>query len=237
MTPAALVTGGAKRIGLAIATALAERGYDIALHYRSSREEAERAAETIRRSGRSCGIFPCDFNRTEEVLNLVPRVFERFPGCRILVNSASIFERGFLKDTTEDLFDRHLRVNLKAPLFLTRAFAAQGSSGLVVNLCDAKITGELTAYFAYSLTKKALHAFTLMAAKELGPRIRVNAVAPGMILPSTEHSEDDLVRMSKKLPLRRKGDVRYVVSAVLYLLDNDYVTGECLFVDGGEHIR
>ncbi len=237
MTQAALVTGGAKRIGFAIAAALAERGYDIALHYHSSRSEAEQAAESIQKKGRACVLYPCDLNRIEDVLALIPAVFERFPGCRLLVNNASIFERAKLMETDPDLFERLFNINFRAPFFLSKIFASRCRSGVITNLCDAKISKEMTSYFMYSLTKKMLYEFTRMAAKELGPEIRVNAVAPGMILPSMDHTEDDLKRMSLKLPLQRKGDESKVVSALLFLMQNEYVTGECIFVDGGEHLH
>lgn len=238
MAQAALVTGGAKRIGFAIACALAEQGYDIALHYHTSRPEAEQSAERIREIGRRCILFPCDLVDAGDVASLVPAVFDKLPECRILVNSASIFERAHLAETDVDLFERHFNVNFKAPFFLSKDFAARcHRSGHIINICDTKIEQELTPFFVYSLTKKALYAFTRMAAKELGPAVRVNAVAPGMILPSKGFREEDLIRMSKKLPLERKGDTGDVASAVLFLVRNEYITGECIFVDGGEHLH
>lgn len=231
------MTGAAKRIGAAIAKALAEQGYDIALHCNTSRNEAEATAAEIRNTGRACEVFPCDLADSKQASGLVPAAFQRFPGCNLLVNSASIFERGHLMETDHELFDRHWNINFKSPFFLTRDFAQRCKSGQVINLCDTKIAEDLVSYFVYTLTKKALYAFTRMAAKELGPGIRVNAVAPGMILPSKGHTDEDLVRMSMKLPLGRRGGEDRVVSAVLFLLGNDYITGECLFVDGGGHLH
>jgi NAD(P)-dependent dehydrogenase (short-subunit alcohol dehydrogenase family) len=237
MQQAALVTGGAKRIGASIVKALAARGYDIALHYGSSGDEAEGVAETVRNFGRECELFACDLASAEQTTQLVPSVFERFPGCSILVNNASIFERARLMETDFGVFDRQWNVNFRAPFFLSRDFAARCKSGQIINLCDTKVTEELVSHFVYALTKKTLYAFTRMAAKELGPAIRVNAVAPGMILSSKDHTDENLVRMSRKLPLQRKGDADHVVSAVLFLLENDYITGECIFVDGGGHLH
>jgi pteridine reductase len=237
MKQAALVTGGAKRIGAAIATALSKHGYDIALHYHASRPEAEQTAEAVRRSGAACELFSCDLADPDQAASLVPGVFKRFPGCSLLVNNASIFERAGLRETNPGLFDRLWNINFRTPFFLTRDFAGLCRSGQIINICDTKITEELVSHFAYTLTKKALYDLTRMAAKELGPAIRVNALAPGMILASRDHTDEDLVRMSKRLPLQRKGNADQVVSALLFLLDNDYITGECIFVDGGGHLH
>lgn len=232
-----MVTGGAKRIGFAISCALADLGYDIALHYHLSQAEAEQAAEIIQKKGKQCVLFPCDLNRIDDVLSLIPSVFKVFPDCRLLVNNASIFERAHFMETDPEFFEKHFNVNFRAPFFLSKLFAAQCSLGQIINLCDAKISKEMTSYFVYSLTKKMLYEFTRMAAKELGPNIRVNAVAPGMILPSTLHNEDDLDRMSRMLPLQKKGDETKVVSAIDFLIQNEYITGECIYVDGGEHLH
>ncbi len=237
MKQAALVTGGAKRIGAAIAMALSKHGYDIALHYHASRTEAEKTAGAVRQTGSACELFACDLADMDQVASLVPGVFRRFPGCSLLVNNASIFERAGFRETEPALFDRLWNVNFKAPFFLARDFAGHCRSGQIINICDTKITEELVSHFVYALTKKALTDFTRMAAKELGPAIRVNALAPGMILSSKDHTDEDLVRMSRKLPLQRKGNADQVVSALLFLMDNDYITGECIFVDGGGHLH
>jgi pteridine reductase len=237
MKKAALVTGGARRIGKAIAFALAEEGYDIALHCSRSEAEAVRTAKAIQRGGRECEIFSCDLSNTAEAAGLVPAVRQRFPVCRLLVNNASVFERGTFMETDMVQFDRLMQVNLKAPFFLTQSFASHFKQGHVVNLCDAKIASAFISHFVYSLTKKTLFEFTRMAAKALGPDIRVNAVAPGMILPSREFGEADLIRLSRSIPLQRKGDVENVVSAILFLEKNSYITGECIFIDGGESLH
>ena len=234
--PAALVTGGAKRLGRAIVLSLAEAGYDIALHYRSSHRDAESAADAVYTLGRTCQLFRCDFNDQKNVDTLIPRVAEVFPDCRVLINSASIFERASLVKTDSDQFDRHVQINLKVPVFLTQAFARYFGHGHVINMLDTKVARTVTHYFVYTLTKKALADFTKMAARELGPDIRVNGVSPGIILPSLYHSDLDHQRMAKRLPLKRKGEPDHIVNAIRFLLQNDYITGANLFVDGGEHL-
>jgi pteridine reductase len=236
MKKAALITGGAVRIGRALTLALAERGFDIALHCRRSEREAVRLAGVVRRTGADCEVFGCDLADAAAVAELIPAVRLRFPGCRLLVNNASLFERGTLLETRPEDWRRIMDVNLEAPVFLTRDFARVFGRGHVVNLCDAKAAGPYSSHFAYGLSKKMLLEFTRMSAVALGPAVRVNAVAPGMILPSAEFGEKDLDRLSRGIPAGRKGSPADVVSAVLFLEDSAYVTGQCVYADGGMHL-
>ncbi len=233
----ALVTGGAKRIGRTIALGLAEMGFDIAVHYRSSEREAREVVETIQKTGRKSDMFQADFARTEHIENLIPRVTEQFGGLTLLVNNVSIFQRGSLLETDAEQFDMEVTVNLKAPFFLTRNFARICKEGNVINLLDTKIARTLTRYFIYTLTKKALYEFTVMAAKELAPDIRVNGVAPGVILPPPGKDEAYLEERGNELPLRKTGSPEKIFDAVRYLIESDFVTGECIFIDGGEHLK
>jgi len=233
---AALVTGGARRIGAAISLALARNGYDVALHHLSSVEEAERVAGEIEGMGRRCRLFRCDLNDHGETANLVARVREHYSGLNVLVNNASIFERGALADTGQDLLERHFNINFKAPFFLSQAFADGCAQGHIINILDTRVSRSDPHHTAYTLSKKALLELTRMAARELGPAIRVNGVSPGMILPPPGGVVDELERRSAGLPLKRIGDTDNLVAAVLFLLDNPFVTGECIHVDGGEHL-
>ncbi len=232
----ALVTGGARRIGLAIACTLAENGWDIALHYRNSEKEAKEAVRRIESAGQRCSLFQADFGQMKEVSGLVENVHRHFPDLCLLVNSVSLFERARFMETDETLFDRHFQINLKSPFFLTQHFAAFCRKGNVVNILDTKVSKHLTAYFAYTLTKKSLMEFTSMAALELGPEIRVNAVAPGLILPSSGMSVPSFEAMGKKIPAQRTGTPEDIARAVLFLVQNDFITGVTLYVDGGEHL-
>jgi NAD(P)-dependent dehydrogenase (short-subunit alcohol dehydrogenase family) len=237
MKKAALITGGARRIGKAVALALAKRGYDIALHCNRSEDEAVRTAKMVRHEGRACEVFVSDLADNAGLSGLIPAVRQCFPHCRLLVNNASAFERASFAETDPERFDRMMQIHVKAPFFLTQSFASHFGAGHVVNFCDAKVTSAFVSHFAYSLSKKTLFEFTRMAAKALGPSVRVNAVAPGIILPSREFDEAALIRLSRKIPLQRRGDVEDVASAVLFLDENPYITGECIFVDGGENIK
>ncbi len=233
---AALVTGGGRRIGAAVARALAEDGYDVALHYFTSAEPAERVAAEVEALGRRCRLFRCDLNDHREMSALVPAVREHFAGLNVLVNNASIFERGTLRETGRDLFERHFNINLKAPFFLIQAFAESCAAGQVINILDTRVSRSDPHHAAYTLSKKTLLELTKMAARELGPAIRVNGVSPGMILPPPGGVVDELERRSHALPLKRIGDTDNLVAAVRFLLNNPFVTGESIHVDGGEHL-
>ena len=233
---AALVTGGARRIGGAIARALAQDGYDIALHYRTSAESAEGTAEEIEGMGRRCRLFRCNLDRHDEMTGLIPGVREQFPHLNVLINNASIFEPGTLAGTGRDLFERHFNINFKAPFFLTQAFAEGCDHGQIINILDTRVSRSDQHHAAYTLSKKALLELTRMAARELGPAIRVNGVSPGMILPPPGGAVDELERRSAGLPLKRIGNTANLVAAVRFLLENPFITGECIYVDGGEHL-
>jgi pteridine reductase len=232
----AIVTGGAVRIGRAISLALAREGYDIILHYNSSAEEAKEVEQAIIKCERRCHLIQCDFNNMKQVSYFIPRAFEFYPDCNVLINGASIFERARLKDTNNKLLDRHFNINFKTPFILSRDFAKYAKNGHIINILDTKISRTLIEYFAYYLTKKALFEFTQMAAKELAPAIRVNGVCPGLILPPAGEDDEYLQKLAENIPMKRKGNVDSVTSAILFLLENQYITGECIYVDGGEHL-
>ncbi len=236
MGKAALITGGGKRLGKAMALALAEAGYDIAIHYNSSQKEALETSKEIKSTGRNCEIFKSDLNILAETLSLIPNVFKVFPQCSILVNNASIFENVGFHDVTEETFDRDFNINFKAPFFLAREFSRRDSAEIIVNMLDMRVSRVEVEHFVYNLSKKALRDFTLMAAKALGPGIRVNGICPGPILAPPGEDEEYLKRIAAHTPLGKPGKPDYIVTALRYILENPYVTGECLFVDGGEHL-
>ena len=232
-----MITGSAKRIGRAISLALAGKGYDIALHHHSSRRDAELARNEIESLGRRCSIFPCDLNHLEASTSLPSAVFEVFPECNLLINNASIFEPGRLMNTDEQILDCHFTVNFKSPFFLSREFARHCKKENIINILASRTAGADTEHFAYTLTKKALLEFTKMAARDLAPHIRVNGVCPGFISPPAGKDESYSEHKSNALPIKRTGGPENLASAVLFLVDNYFITGESLYIDGGEHIQ
>ena len=233
----ALVTGSAKRIGKAIALHLAESGFDIALHYNTSRSEVEETANEIKNKGQSCVLFQSDLSNINNVLTLIDKVKEPFPSLSLLINNASIFEKRSFMETDLNFFENYFNVNFKAPFFLSQDFAKTFQKGNIINLLDTNITRDRTKYFAYNLTKKMLYEFTKMAAVELAPDIRVNAIAPSPILPPSDKEKEFLERSLKSIPLKKWGSIQNIIQSMDFLLENDYVTGQCIFTDGGEHLR
>ncbi|WP_404472124.1 SDR family oxidoreductase [Vreelandella venusta] len=233
---AALVTGGATRLGRHFAEALAEKGYDIALHVNSSREEAEEVAQAIRQKGQACEIVPCNF-LSDSLEDLVAAAKQHFPGLNLLLNSASAYEPAPIAGTDLAMLETQFRVNMFTPLLLTRHFAEAVESGQVVNIIDNKVAYHQYPYAAYLLSKKSLADMTRMAALEFAPRLRINGIAPGVVLPASQRTSDYIQWRIDGIPVDHQGSPAHLVQALHYLLDNDFVAGQILFVDGGESIN
>lgn len=233
---AALVTGGATRLGRYFSEALADAGYDIALHVNRSREEAEQVASAIRAKGRECEIFPCDF-LSDDLNDLLQSAKQRFPGLNLLLNSASAYEPAPIAATELAMLETQFRVNMFTPLLLTRHFAEAVQEGQVINIIDNKVAYHQYPYAAYLLSKNSLAEMTRMAALEFAPRIRINGIAPGVVLPASQRTSDYLEWRIDGIPLKRQGDPAHLVQALHYLLNNPFVAGQILFVDGGESIN
>lgn len=233
---AVLVTGAAKRLGRDIALTLAGQGFDIALHYHTSRDAAEATQYEIMALGRTCTLFRRDLSNMDEIPALIGEVRKVMPECRHLVNNAAVFERGPLLETAEASYEHHMAVNLKAPVFLSQIFAhAAKKPASIVNILDSKITLSRHSYFFYLLSKKALAEFTRMAAAELAPKVRVNAVCPGAVMETSDgrFGKDYLTRMADQLPMGKNPSPLEVAQAVHLLITSESLTGQLLFVDGG----
>ncbi|MFC7368885.1 MULTISPECIES: SDR family oxidoreductase [Vreelandella] len=235
-TPAALVTGGATRLGRFFAEALADKGYDIALHVNSSRTEAEDVAKTIQAKGRRCEILPCNF-LNDSLEELVVAAKQQFPSLNVLLNSASAYEPAPIADTDMAMLETQFRVNMFTPLLLTRHFADAVENGQVINIIDNKVAYHQYPYAAYLLSKKSLADMTRMAALEFAPRLRINGIAPGVVLPASQRTSDYIQWRIEGIPVQHQGSPTHLVQALHYLMDNDFVAGQILFVDGGESIN
>jgi pteridine reductase len=235
----AIVTGGAVRLGKFLALALAREGARLVIHYNSSAGPAEETVAEIEALGGEALDVQADLSQPSQAAGIVERAAEHFGQVDILVNSAAIFERADLAHTTEDLWDRQFAINLRSPFFLSQAFAAQvgkDRAAHIVNVADWRGIRPDTAYLAYSLTKAGVLSMTQALALELAPNIRVNAIAPGAILPPPGKGEAYFDKLVGQIPLRRVGSPAEIASALLYLLNADFVTGETIFVTGGEHL-
>jgi NAD(P)-dependent dehydrogenase (short-subunit alcohol dehydrogenase family) len=236
---AALVTGGAQRIGRAIALALARRGYAVAVHARHSRAAADTVVGEIMAAGGTAGVVAADLADHDAVARLVPAAAAAVGPLTLLVNNVAEFEPDEIGRLDRARFDRHLAVNLRAPIFLAEAFAAQAPAGVdasVVNLLDQRVLKPTPRFFSYGLSKSALHVATTTLAQALAPRIRVNAVAPGPTLPSPRQDAAAFARQVHAVPLGRGPGPQEIADAVLYLAGAASVTGVTIAVDGGQHI-
>lgn len=233
---AALVTGGARRIGAELVRALAAAGYRIALHYRTAETEARALAAELAAGGGECRLFRADLADRTAVAALAEDACRKMGGLALLVNNASFFEKRPLRETAAADLDATLAVNFFAPFLLARHFAAQGTPGQVINILDSKLEVYNPDFAAYRLSRRMLADWTRLAALEYAPRVRVNAIAPGFILPPETVPPGLRLPDPARLPLGRAATPAAIAETVLYLEKNPFLTGEIIFVDGGEHL-
>ncbi|MCC5847770.1 MAG: SDR family oxidoreductase [Verrucomicrobia bacterium] len=232
-----LVTGGAVRIGREIATRLSKEGADVVIHYRSHSDEAEELAEILRTSGGRADTVSGDLSTESGCESVLEQAFDHGP-LYGLVNNAAVFNRTSLADSDRQAFIQEFGPNLFGPLALMRGMASQNLEGVIINLLDRRIAAHDAGAAPYHLSKIALAEATRLAAIEFGPRLRVNGVAPGAILPppGREHERDYLQKHGGRAPLNHRCTPADIADAVLYLLTAPAVTGQIIFVDGGQHL-
>ena len=234
--PVVLVTGAARRLGRAIALHLAYRGWDVAVHYRSSADEAAATARDIAGLGAQAGIFQADLADEAQCGALLPEVIRRFGYVTAVVNNASLFEYDSVADFGFAAMERHWRANTAPAIVLARALHAAGG-GAVVNLLDQKLWNPNPDYLSYTLSKAALEAATTLLAQALAPSTRVCGVAPGVTLVSGPMDSAEFERAHKLTPLERSSTPEDIARAVLFLLESPAITGTTLLVDGGQHLQ
>jgi NAD(P)-dependent dehydrogenase (short-subunit alcohol dehydrogenase family) len=239
MPQAALVTGAAVRVGRSIALELARAGFDIAIHYRSSRQDAERTVADIEALGRRAIAVEADLGDEPAIRGVVPRATEALGPLGLLVNNASIIEPDHLDSMTSESFDRHMDVHLRGPAFLSQGFAAQlpaGAEGVIVNMIDERVINLTPNYFSYSISKVGLWAMTQLLARSLAPRIRVNAIGPGPALKPPDWPEDRFQALVDRPPLKRATNPEEIARTVRFILETPSMTGQLLTLDGGKHL-
>jgi NAD(P)-dependent dehydrogenase (short-subunit alcohol dehydrogenase family) len=245
--PAALVTGGAQRIGRAIVLALARSGYAVAVHAHRSVAPATNLCAAIVAAGGTAAVVAGDLADHGAVLDLVPAAAAAVGPLTLLVNNASVFEPDGIGALDGARFDRHCAVNLRAPVFLAEAFAAQvnaqfaahfpaEANASVVNLLDQRVFKPTPRYLSYGLAKSALHAATTTLAQALAPQVRVNAVAPGPALPNARQDAETFARLCRTLPLGHGPTPEEIADAVLFLAAARSITGQTITVDGGQRL-
>ena len=236
---AALVTGGARRIGRALAQACAEAGFDVAIHVRNPGDDAEAAAGEVRSAGRRAAIVGCDLRKESALVALVGEVEAELGPVTLLVNSASVFEEDAFETLNRASWDLHLETNLRAPLVLAQAFARRlpaDREGLIVNILDQRVWRPTPEFFSYSLSKAALWEATRMMAQALAPRVRVNGIGPGPTLQSIHQDPQAFSEEANGTPMGRAVAVADVAGALRYLIDATSVTGQMIAVDSGQHL-
>jgi pteridine reductase len=234
---AALVTGAGKRLGRSTALAFANAGCNVVVHYHTSSDEAAKTAEEIRRIGPRAWPVQADLRNAEEASKLFHEAIKLAGPIDFLINCASIFPEETLVDMSEASLVENLRINTLAPLTLSREFHDQDRMGCIVNFLDARITDYDRNHVAYHISKRTLFSLTRMMAIEYAPKTRVNAVAPGLILPPTDNDDGYLDRLAHTNPLQTHGNAEQVAAAAVFLAWNEFVTGQVLFIDGGRHIK
>jgi NAD(P)-dependent dehydrogenase (short-subunit alcohol dehydrogenase family) len=235
----ALVTGSAKRIGRSVAVELARRGAQIAVHYRSSERDAHETLRLVREAGSDGAIFRGELTDAAAVTAIFTGIEAQLGGLDILINSASCFSPGTADQTTPELWDSQMNSNARAPFFVAQNAARMMQSrghGKIINIAD--VAGEVIwpGYFAYSVSKAALIAVNRGLAKTYAPLIQVNAVAPGPVLFPEYYTDEQKESAIERTLLKREGNPQDIVNAVVFLVENDYITGEMIHVDGGRHV-
>ncbi len=231
----ALVTGGARRVGREIALALARAGADVAVNHHRSADAAAELVEEIRSLGRAAVAIPADLATADGPQRLVATAVETLGRLDVVVNNAARFDSSTVEDTTAEAWDRMLAVNLRAPFLVARAAtpALRRNGGSIVNIADLSAFQPWPRFAAHAASKAGLVQLTRVLARALAPDIRVNAIAPGTVLPPDDYDPDEIEQLRRRIPLARIGDPDDVAGAVLYLVSADFVTGEVLVVDGG----
>jgi NAD(P)-dependent dehydrogenase (short-subunit alcohol dehydrogenase family) len=238
--PAALITGGAARLGAAMAQALGARGYRVALHYRSSHAAAQATADAVVEAGGEAVLVQADLDDDTAIATLMGEACAAL-GCApsLLINNASTFLPDSAQDFDRSGWDAHMRANLYAPCVLARDFAAAlepGQRGLVVNLIDQRVWKLNPTFFTYTLSKSALWTATRTLAQALSPRVRVNAIGPGPTLRSVHQSAEEFAAEAASTLTGEGASPEEIVRALLYLLDASSVTGQMIACDGGQHL-
>jgi pteridine reductase len=235
----ALVTGAGIRVGRVIARALMRQGVHVAIHYHRSDDGARQAAVEGETMGCRVALLQADLGDAAAARGLAARAAEALGGLDILVNSAAIMEQRPIAEVTAEDWDRTMNLNLRAPFFVAQGAArAMGSAGgVIVNIADLAAFERWTSYAVHCISKAGVVVMTELMAKAFAPAVRVNAIAPGAVLLPDDWDEATRRRFAESTPLKRLGSAQDVANAVLYLLENDYVTGETLVVDGGRRIR
>ncbi len=235
-SPLALVTGAAHRLGFAFARTLAKQGYAILLHYHHSRDDAEISAQKLRLLDVPVFLAQADLTDTHAISGLLAVVDSSPHPLHVLVNSAATMQPADAQTLSASDWDATMNLNLRAPFLLAQGAASRmkkTGGGLIVNITDIAAQKTWSKFPDYTVSKAALESLTKILAHSFAPEVRVNAIAPGLVLPADDFPPEEWNRLIKRLPLQRPADVKEIASALDFLLKNEYITGQTITVDGG----
>jgi NAD(P)-dependent dehydrogenase (short-subunit alcohol dehydrogenase family) len=234
-----LITGAAQRIGRALALDFAARGWRVGVHCRSSLKQAEGLAAEIKAMGAAAAVLPADLSDFAALERLIPACAQALGPPACLVNNASLFTYDDVATLASDAWDAQLAVNLKAPVFLAKAFAASlppGVEGNIVNMVDQRVWKPTPRFFSYAASKSALWSVTRTLAQALAPRIRVNAIGPGPVLKSAHQTDEEFRRQCEATILGRGTTPEEIADAIRFILGAPAMTGQMIALDGGQHL-
>ena len=230
MAPLALVTGAAHRLGNVFALTLARHGFDIVIHYYQSLDAARQTQSEVEAVGRRAVLAQADLTDPVQLTSLISKI----DSLAVLVNSAAFMPAGNVEALTLENWDTSLDLNLRAPFFLSRECARKMiAGGLIVNVTDVGAQKAWSRYPSYTVSKAALESLTRILARAFAPHVRVNAIAPGLVLQSEIVSDEEWQRLINRIPLKRPARTEELASALEFLLKNEYITGQTIVVDGG----
>lgn len=233
------MTGGAKRVGKEISLALARKGVHLLLHYHTSESEASKTAEEIKSLGVPCRLFQADLAKTEELLKMAQGAYRHEKSVDVLINSASLFYKTPFKTVQESDWDKLIDTNLKGPFILSKEIGNKmvgGSGGKIINIADWSGIRPYKDYAAYCASKGGLITLTKSLARDLAPKVQANAIAPGPVLLPPGFTEEEKQAVIRQTVLGRIGDPSDIANAVIFLLENDFINGTTLVVDGGRSL-
>ena len=233
-----IITGGATRIGAAIAKSLADYETSIAIHYNKSKGSALKLKKELENLGSEVYLLKADLNNLKQTQALLKLAYKKMKGLNCLINNASLFENDNLHNFTEKSFTKHLNINLKAPAILIQNFKKllKNSEGNIINIIDQRVEKLTPYFFSYTLSKSSLVTLTKTAAMKLAPNIKVNGISPGPTLKNSRQSESHFKKQWKSVLLKKKVELESICNGVKFLIKNDNITGEIINIDSGQRL-
>lgn len=233
-----VITGAAKRLGKAIALHCSSLGARVILHYNSSKNDAVELQQCIQKNGGKAEIYHCDLSDVNRSKELIDFTIDTFGSVDVLINSASIFPEDTFENFSLESIQDNFSVNTLSPLMLIRQFTHYNKNGgSVINFLDTRITEYDANHFSYHLSKRSFYTITRALAKELAPQIRVNGIAPGPVLAPVNKGKEHIDKVVAQVPLKRMGNPDHISKSVQFLIENDFITGQIIYVDGGYHLE